>query len=139
MNTLRRFVICLIILISSAYVSRAVNDALWMGLEYSVAVKYIGISEENVLMPRPLSVQLPDYPQKEFLSSIQGEVFLCVEIRPDGTVGEVVIEKALNPSFAEAAAKTVKRWSFSPGVSHGSGNAVTTHLHCKIGFYADEK
>jgi TonB family protein len=139
MTTLRTFLVCSIFLIGGAPICNAVNDALWMSDQYSVAVKYLGISEKGVDMPRPRSVQMPEYPYIEWTYGCQGEVFLEIEILQDGTVGAVVIEKSDKPTFAAAAEKTVKQWSFSPGMILKSKTPVTTHLHCKIGFYADEK
>ena len=59
-------------------------------------------------------------------AQIQGEVWLEVVVLPDGTVGEVIITKSLDPVFGldEEAVKAAQQWRFSPGIRFGEPVAV---------------
>jgi len=52
-----RVVLFSVLLLGTAMESLAMNDALWMGSKYSVAVKYLGYFEAGIDTPQPKSIQ----------------------------------------------------------------------------------
>ncbi len=139
MRTSSAVVASIVGLLGFCSAAHAVNDGLWMSLRYSVSVVYVGILEKGVDMPQPKSVEMADYPIEAWRAAVSGEAMLIVAIAPDGSVGDVVVEKATLPVFGVAAAQAAAKWRFYPGVLlKERAKAVSTHLRCRIQFRADE-
>lgn len=54
------------------------------------------------------------YPEQARAEQLEGEVGMIIEIRADGTVGEVEVVRAAGHGFDEAAVAAVKQFLFSP-------------------------
>lgn len=75
----------------------------------------------------------PSYPLAARRLGLEGRVVLWVEIRADGSCGEVrVRQTAGHPLLDEAAAAAVKRWRFLP--ARRGGEPVTTWAEVPIRF-----
>lgn len=58
----------------------------------------------------------PDYTEEARNKRINGSVAMAVELRADGTVGEVKIAQSLDPGLDQMAANTVRKFIFLPSV-----------------------
>jgi protein TonB len=66
---------------------------------------------------------------------VEGTVILFVEIKSDGTVGEVEVKKSLKAGkggLDEAAIKAVKKWKFEP--AKNAGKPITVWVNLPITF-----
>ena len=64
---------------------------------------------------RYLETMRPPYPRHAREMGWEGTVVLRVEVKPDGTVGEVSVHRTSGyPALDEAALTAVKRWRFAP-------------------------
>ncbi|HKQ60793.1 MAG TPA: energy transducer TonB [Candidatus Polarisedimenticolaceae bacterium] len=77
---------------------------------------------DGVTMPRVVGYSQPEYPPAAQAARIGATVVLAVEVRADGSVGEVQVvdvnRKKLG--FEEAARGAVQTWSFEPAVKDGT-------------------
>lgn len=79
--------------------------------------------------PKLESNPSPIYPVEARVHGIEGVVLLRMEIRSDGTVGNVELVKSSNFSILDRAAiETVRKWSFHPARQAGSPVASTAVL-----------
>ena len=79
----------------------------------------------------------PDYPASALDSDHQGSVLLKVEVRSDGTAGEISVARSSGSRVLdEAAAKAVKRWKWDP--AHRGDEAVASTVHCRVRFELEE-
>jgi len=138
MKTTSKSVLAAIALLCSAAGLRAVNDGLWMGFKYSVAVKYLGIAEKGVDAPQPKTVQMPEYPIAPMRAAVSGDVLFSVLVAEDGSVREVKIEQSPGAEFAEAAKAAAVKWLFFPARERKDGRIVPAHLQCRFEFRAKE-
>ncbi|MBI3178782.1 MAG: TonB family protein [Deltaproteobacteria bacterium] len=77
-----------------------------------------------------------DYPQPAKDLGIEGRVALDVEIRSDGSVGEVSIARGVGHGLDEAAMSAIKRCAFEPAELRG--RAVATRITYGITFVIEE-
>ncbi len=116
MKKISAFVLASLAVLFSATSAHAINDALWEGFTYSVSVKYLDIIEQDVDTPYPKSMQMPDFPMEAFRAKISGDVLVSFLVADDGSVRDVVVEKALIPEFGESAKAAVLKWKFWPAL-----------------------
>ena len=136
MILLRSLVLALVVFLPA--VVQGADDVLWMGFKYSVAVKYIGPSKPGLGIPRPRSLQMPDYPINMLESALSGDVLGTVVVTEDGSVRSVKVVEASSPEFGEAAKKAMTKWFFDPAKSGKDGVAVCAELMCRVEFRASE-
>jgi protein TonB len=70
------------------------------------------------------------YTQEARDAHIEGTVLLAVVVNKDGNVGDVAIERSLDPTYGldDEAIKAAKQWLFTPGTKDGAAVAVRVHL-----------
>jgi TonB family protein len=75
----------------------------------------------GVVPPRLIKEVKPNYTGEAMRAKIQGIVTMEAIVNPDGSVGNVVITKSLDPTFGldQEAIRTVKQWRFAPGTRFG--------------------
>jgi TonB family protein len=61
----------------------------------------------------------PVYSERAKAERIQGEVFVELVVKTDGTVGDVRVVKPVDPDLDRAAVDAVKQWEFDPGSRGG--------------------
>lgn len=113
---------------------QAMNDALWSGFTYSVAVTYLPIHEDGIEPPRPNGVVMPDFPLQEMRAAASGFAVISFLVAGDGSVREIKVEQVQGTDYGDAASKAVARWSFSPGRSRKDGKIVESRMRCRIDF-----
>lgn len=69
------------------------------------------------------TVIAPEYPSRLRAARVAGRVVLLLEVKRDGSVGEVKVRSG-HPDLAVAAAAAVKRWRFNPAQHEGKPVAV---------------
>jgi len=76
----------------------------------------------------------PDYTAEAKAARIEGTVLLDCVVRADGHVGEVKVERSLDPDFGldKQAVDAMKQWEFKPGTR--DGNAVDVRVHVEMTF-----
>ncbi|OGQ91146.1 MAG: hypothetical protein A2289_01085 [Deltaproteobacteria bacterium RIFOXYA12_FULL_58_15] len=78
----------------------------------------------------------PDYPPEPKRLGIEGRVQLSVELRSDGTVGEVKVVEGLGYGLDEAAVKAIKNCPFEP--ANIGGEPVTTTITVGVSFVIED-
>ena len=78
----------------------------------------------------------PEYPVRAKRLGIEGRVQLEVELRADGTVGEIKVVKSLGFGLDAAAIKAIKNCPFEPGQI--AGQPVTTRITVGITFIIED-
>lgn len=91
---------------------------------------------DRLTAARILHVVEPEYPKKAIRKKIQGLVVLNTIVDPNGQIASVSIMSG-NPILAQAAADTVKNWTFEPFMK--SGLAVRVQQAVKIEFRLGSK
>lgn len=135
-----RVVLFSVLLLGTAMESLAMNDALWMGSKYSVAVKYLGYFEAGIDTPQPKSIQMPEYPIELMRAGVSGDVTLSFLVTKYREVREINVEQAQFAELGVAAKNAVAHWTFSPGVLlDNRSQAVTSHMRCRFEFRATEE
>jgi protein TonB len=76
----------------------------------------VEITAPYVLVPpSPKNAPKPAYPAGPRTRGEQGTVSVIIQVRADGSVGEVTIKKSSgNPALDEAAVSGVRSWTFVP-------------------------
>ncbi len=85
--------------------------------------------------PVPIKQVPPKYPKLLKRMGIEGTVVLFVEIKSDGTVGDIEVKKSLKSGkggLDEAAIKAVKKWKFEP--AKNAGKPITVWVTLPITF-----
>lgn len=84
----------------------------------------------GVSNPTPIHQEEPKYTSDAMRAKLQGEVWLQVVVKENGTVGDVVVKKSLDDKFGldEEAKKAAKLWLFRPGMKDGKPVAVYATL-----------
>lgn len=82
--------------------------------------------------PVPVKRVRPKYPVELRNTGINGEVLLSFVIGRDGKAGDIIIERATNEAFGEAARTAVEQWEFTPGEK--DGKAVRVRVQAPISF-----
>ena len=80
----------------------------------------------GVTSPRPLVEQKPEYTVNAISARVQGAVLLEATVLPDGSVADVRVLKAMEPSHGldGKAAEALRAWKFLPGTYQGRPVAV---------------
>ena len=78
--------------------------------------------------PEVLRDSKPKYTRAAMDAKIQGTVELIVVVKTDGSVGDVVITKSLEPGLDQAAVDAAKQWKFRPGLRDGKPVLVRAGL-----------
>jgi TonB family protein len=101
----------------------------------SIAVSARQAAESRVYKPgdgvsAPVRVKevKPQYTPDAMRARVQGVVTLECVVRPDGSVGEARVTRALNPGLDEEAMKAVRQWRFKPGLKDGKAVPVRITL-----------
>jgi TonB family protein len=92
----------------------------------SSATAVVALPGSGVVVPRPVHREHPRYTPEAMRARIQGTVVLSAVVKPDGTVGDVVVRRSLDPSLGldDAATATARKWQFEPGTRDGSPVSV---------------
>jgi len=62
----------------------------------------------------------PEYPRRAVERDLEGKVLLLVEVRPDGSVGEIEVKESSGHAILDRAAmEAVRAWHFSPALVRG--------------------
>jgi periplasmic protein TonB len=62
----------------------------------------------------------PEYPRRAVEREIEGRVILMVEVRPDGSVGEITVKNSSGSTLLDQAAiAAVREWLFRPAYAQG--------------------
>jgi TonB family protein len=105
---------------------------LWIGLFALLFTSPLAAQDlvyrvsDQVTAPKALTTAKPPYTPAAMLKRIEGFVELEVDVMPDGTVGAVALVKSLDPALDQEAAKTAKKFTFTPGMKDGKPVAVRT-------------
>jgi TonB family protein len=87
---------------------------------------------DGVSAPVMVKEVKPQYTAEAMRARVQGAVSLECVVKPDGTVGEVRVTRALEPGLDREAIKAVKQWRFKPG--HKDGKAVPVRVTLEMAF-----
>ena len=81
----------------------------------------------------------PTYPEAERAAGVQGTVTLNVEVRADGSVGEISPkeEVAGHPAFTKSAMEAIRKWCFEP--AQVGDRAVKIKIVVPVRFALEEK
>jgi bla regulator protein blaR1 len=76
---------------------------------------------KDVKHPKLIKESKPNYTREAMAQKIQGQVFLTVVVRDDGTVGDVKVKQSLDKQYGldDEAVRVVKLWRFEPGTKDG--------------------
>jgi len=72
-----------------------------------------------IAAPEVVKKSDPAYPGELMHDGIQGTVILTAIIRADGSVGDIVVAKGLDPRLDRNAAQALSRWLFRPALKNG--------------------
>jgi TonB family protein len=86
----------------------------------------------KVSAPVPIQAPNPEYTRKARKANIQGTVILAIVVKRDGTVGDVRVQRSLDPGLDEKAIATVKRWRFNP--AQRDGTPVDVEIRIEVNF-----
>ena len=78
-----------------------------------------GSAQSPIAAPEVVKKSDPAYPGELMQDGIQGTVILTAIIRADGSVGDIVIAKSLEPRLDRNAAQALSRWLFRPALKNG--------------------
>jgi TonB family protein len=75
-----------------------------------------------------------DYTDSAKAARIEGDVLMWAVVRPDGTVGDVVVRKSVDTKngLDQQAVNALKQWQFKPGMK--AGKAVPVRISVKTTF-----
>jgi TonB family protein len=69
---------------------------------------------------RPIHRLNPRYPQPEADAGVEGWVVVSYVVKPDGTVGETIIEDSSGrKTFEKETLKSMKDWRYEPATMNG--------------------
>ena len=89
--------------------------------------------------PSPVKTVPPKYPEAAVKDSVEGTVYLNVQIDAKGIVGGVTVLKSTNPILNQAAIDAMKQWTFKPAIKGGSPVATTVVVPFKFRLAGPEK
>jgi TonB family protein len=96
---------------------------------------------DEIMPPKPIQSCMvqPVYPEQEKKAGTVGTVLLSVEVKADGTVGEIRAEQEIvgHPAFTASAVAAVGKWCFEPALKDGS--AVVCTVTIPVRYVLDEK
>ena len=82
----------------------------------------------DVLPPRPIEKQEPNYTEEAREAKIEGSVTLSVIIEEDGTTSDVKVKRGLDPGLDANAVLAVLQWKFEPAQKNGKPVAVSANI-----------
>lgn len=82
----------------------------------------------GVTAPVAVKETRPQYTAEAKKAGIQGTVVLECVVENDGGVGDVKVEKSLDPGLDAEAAKAARQWRFEPGKKDGKAVRVRISL-----------
>jgi TonB family protein len=85
-------------------------------------------SVEGLAMPTVVSESRPSYTPEALRQRVNGSIKLECVVNTDGTVGEVRLLQALEPSLDANAQETLKKWTFKPATKDGKPMAVRVEV-----------
>lgn len=85
----------------------------------------------SLVPPQPVATPPPPYPETLWERGVGGEVVLTLVIDPFGVVTDVEREEGAQ-ELADAAAQTVRRWTFLPATL--DGQPVATAVSVRVSF-----
>ena len=104
----------------------------------SAAVAKVGAQEaatvyasgNGVSPPVPVKSVSPNYTSEALSRKIAGTVLLEAVVLPNGTVGNVIVVRSVDPYFGldEQAFRAMKQWEFKPGLKDGKPVAVRARV-----------
>ena len=95
-------------------------------------------SIESGTRARPLKRRLQPFPSVEAAAGIEGWVEVSYVIKPDGTVGETIIENSSGrKAFERATIKSIKNWRYEPATMNGEP-IEQCHTKVRIMFTLEE-
>lgn len=74
---------------------------------------------KDVTTPVLIRDEKPRYTADALRDGAQGRVHLECVVLPDGTVGDIRVNERLHPQLDEEAVRTLRRWTFKPGMKEG--------------------
>ena len=80
----------------------------------------------GIKVPQLVREVKPRYTADAMRAKVQGTVWLEVVVRPDGTVGDIIVTKSLDTVFGldEEAIRAAREWRFVPGTRFGEPVSV---------------
>jgi TonB family protein len=105
-------------------------------VENQTPTKPFGLYEINEVDTKPQLhlPKAPHYPSELKKAGIDGEALLLFTVKADGTVADVMILKATDARFGEAARESMLKWEFKPALL--KGRAVACRITQKLVFTA---
>jgi TonB family protein len=84
----------------------------------------------GITAPRVIKAARPTYPPEAVRAKIEGKVLLELVVQPDGTVGDVRVQRSLDrkTGLDDAAVKAVKEMRFAPATKDGVAVPVLTQI-----------
>jgi TonB family protein len=76
------------------------------------------------------------YPMEMERAGVAGEVLATMTVEPDGSVSDVVIDRASMPEFINPVVRTLPKCTFFPGKVDGI--AVRTWVKCRVAFEIED-
>jgi TonB family protein len=70
--------------------------------------------------PTPQKAGKPEYTRDALARRVEGKVVVLAVVEVDGTVGDVRVDRSVDPDLDKEAIKAAKRWRFSPGTFQGT-------------------
>jgi TonB family protein len=89
----------------------------------------------GISAPRPIHAPDPEYSDLARQAKFQGTVVLRAVIRPDGTAGEVCVQRPIGQGLDEKAIEAVKVWRFEPAKRDGKPLAVVINIEINFRLY----
>ena len=88
------------------------------------ADKKSGLNPASPIVPKPVHILYPAYPEELRKRGVQGQVELRVAIDEDGKVIDVRVAKSLHPYLDFAAVQALRQWTYEPVLNNGKPAAV---------------
>jgi TonB family protein len=87
-------------------------------------------SLESGTRARPIKRAKPDYPRRESQRGVEGWVQVSFVVKPDGSVGETLIEDSSGRrAFEKETIRTIQRWRYEPATMNGE---AIEQCHTKV-------
>lgn len=88
----------------------------------------------GVTPPRVTHEVKADYTKAALDAKVQGEVWLSVVVKKDGTVGDVQVRQSLDTKFGldDAAVAAMRQWTFAPARRDGEAVAVRVTVEMRF-------
>lgn len=77
------------------------------------------LSNDEISVPHPIHVVVPNYPRHLARKNIKGMVKLLVDIDTKGKVVDAKVEESFHPDVEDPALKAIYAWRFTPATKNG--------------------